>query len=252
MSGFSPEWLALRARADDAARDPALLRRAADWAGDGLIADIGGGTGATFRALAPLAPKSRWRVLDHDAGLLARLPADGRIEAVEADLSTSMDEIFAHRPRLVTASAFFDLASLAWIEAFTDRLAASGAALYAVLTYDGREEWRPDPPHEAVALAAFHRDMARDKGLGSALGPAAHKALSVALRARGYEVTEAQSDWRLTRGRDDAMISALAEGGASAVGDALDPDVLKEWVAGRAAAKDVLVGHKDLFATPTA
>ena len=54
MRGFSPEWLALRAPADEAARDPALLRRAAKWAGGGLIADIGGGTGASFRALAPL------------------------------------------------------------------------------------------------------------------------------------------------------------------------------------------------------
>lgn len=250
MSGFSPEWLALRAAADDAARDPELLRKAAARAGDGLIVDIGGGTGATFRALAPIAPAARWRVLDHDAALLARLPEDARIEAARADLSAEPETIFTPRPRLVAASAFFDLVSAAWIEDFADRLVASGAALYAALTYDGREDWRPKPPHEAEALAAFHRDMSRDKGFGPALGPAAHDALAAALRARGYDVSEAQSDWRLTQGRDDAMIGALAEGGASALGGALAPEALKAWATGRSAARTVLVGHKDLFATP--
>lgn len=150
MTGFSSEWLALRAPADDAARDENLLRRAARLAGDGLIADIGGGTGASFRALSPLAPDARWRVLDADAALLSHLPDDARVEGVEVDLAADPGVIFAGAPRLVTASAFFDLASRDWIEDFADRLVASGAALYAALTYDGREDWTPKPDRKSV------------------------------------------------------------------------------------------------------
>ena len=202
MSGFSADWLALRSGADGRARDQTLLKTAAGIAGDGLIADIGGGVGASFNALAPLAPGARWRVLDHDPALLARLPADNRIEPVAVDLAAAPEAALTPHPRLVTASAFFDLTSADWIERFADRLAASGAALYAALTYDGREDWSPKPPGEAEALAAFHRDMTRDKGFGPALGPAAHGALADALRRRGYKVREARSDWRLLRPRD--------------------------------------------------
>lgn len=250
MSGFSADWLALRADADNRARDQALLEAAAGIAGDGLIADIGGGVGASFNALAQLAPGARWRVLDHDPALLARLPDDDRIEPVAVDLAAAPESAFTPHPRLVTASAFFDLTSADWIERFADRLAASGAALYAALTYDGREDWSPSPPGEAEALAAFHRDMTRDKGFGPALGPAAHGALADALRRRGYRVREARSDWRLLRPRDADLIGALAEVGAAALAGALPPPLLTDWRAGRMAAETALIGHMDLLATP--
>ena len=46
MTGFSLDWLTLRAGADARARNEDLRQRAAAWTGDGLIADIGGGSGA--------------------------------------------------------------------------------------------------------------------------------------------------------------------------------------------------------------
>ncbi|MEL7463924.1 MAG: class I SAM-dependent methyltransferase [Pseudomonadota bacterium] len=252
MTGFSADWLALRAPADAAARDEGLLGDAAAIAGEGLIADIGGGTGATFRALSPLAPKATWRVLDADGALLAQLPRDERISGVEVNLSSDLSPIFEGEPRLVTASAFFDLASRDWIDAFAARLAASGAALYAALTYDGRQAWEPRPPGEDGALSLFHEDMRRDKGFGPALGPGAHAALVDALRRRGYEVSEAESDWRLTSPDFGELIEALAQGGGDALESQLPYRICQDWIDSRKAASCVLVGHMDLLATPPA
>ncbi|MEX2518275.1 MAG: class I SAM-dependent methyltransferase, partial [Paracoccaceae bacterium] len=228
MSGFSAEWLDLRAGADDRARAPDLIAALRRWAGDRpvLIADLGGGSGATRRALRPQLPAARWRVIDHDPALLSAVTPGADLETALADLAADPGAAFAGSPDLVAASAFFDLVSAGWIDDFADRLAARRMPLYAALTYDGREEWRPTPPHEARALAAFHQDKGRDKGFGPALGPAAAARLAAGLRARGFSVTEAASDWRLTPPRDAALIAALAAGGAEAteVRDALSPD----------------------------
>ncbi len=68
--GFSADWLALRDPADRAARDQTLARRAAEAAGPApVIVDLGCGTGASWRALAPLLPDgARWRFVDNDPG----------------------------------------------------------------------------------------------------------------------------------------------------------------------------------------
>lgn len=247
MSGFSAEWLALRAPADDAARDAGLADRLVEWAaGRALtVADLGGGAGAAHRALAPHLPGASWRVLDDDPELLALLP-DGA-EAVEADLAAGLDAAFEPRPDLVTCFAFLDLVSAAWLERLADRVAAAGAALYAPLTYDGREVWLPKPPHEAEALAAFHADMRRDKGFGPALGPDAPAAVATALSARGYRVETADSAWRLTRG---ALMDALAAGSAEAVLASLPADRRPAWRQGRAAADSAMIGHRDILALP--
>ena len=50
-----------------------------------------------------------------------------------------------------------------WLARFVAALPA-GAAVYAALTYDGRESWSPAPPHEAQGLAAQ-----TSTGLGMAL-----------------------------------------------------------------------------------
>lgn len=254
MSGFSLDWLTIRESADDRARCAALLERLCGWAGEKplLIADMGGGSGATRRALSPLLPGARWRVIDYDSDLLAAIPPGPDLDCVQADLAAAPEVVFSPAPDLITASAFFDLVSEDWIGRFAALLARSRKPLYAALSYDGREEWAPEPAHEAEALNAFHRDMRSDKGFGPSAGPDAHKALAAALRAHGYEVLEGGSDWRLERGRDDVLIEALAAGGAGAreVRAALSPDALRRWEEGRRGAQSVLIGHRDLLAFP--
>ncbi len=125
---FSAGWLALRADADARARDAGLAARlSAHFAGrEGLrVVDLGAGTGAMLRATAPLlGPGQRWRLVDADAGLLARIdaPAGTAAETVVADLAGDIAPLFDPAPHLVTASAFFDICGAAWIERLVGQL----------------------------------------------------------------------------------------------------------------------------------
>ncbi|WP_333831759.1 class I SAM-dependent methyltransferase [Rubrimonas sp.] len=256
MSGFSADWLALRAPADARARDAGLARALAAWAkaraearGPIRVVDLGAGTGATLAALADILPGVRWRLVDHDPALLRLAAARGaelgaQVETLAADLSRDLAAAFDPAPDLATASAFFDLASADWIDAFAEAAAQAGAAVHAALSYDGREAWTPPHPDDAAVHAAFLADMRRDKGLGPALGAGAAAHLAQALRARGYSVAEARSDWDLTAPRDAALIAALAEGKADAV------RASEGWRAARTAATRARIGHVDLLATP--
>ncbi|MGB0927880.1 MAG: class I SAM-dependent methyltransferase [Pikeienuella sp.] len=255
MTGFSADWLSLRAPADDAARDPALLSRLANWAetrgGVIKVADYGGGTGAGFRALSPhLPPAQQWRILDDDAALLSAISKNAQIETVHANLALNPEAGTTPRPDIITGFAFFDLVSAEWIDRLVPLIAETGAAVYAPLTYDGVETWSPTPPHEPEALAAFNEDMRRDKGFGPALGADAAPYLADALRRAGYDVSMAASPWTLSVADQAPLITALATGGAQAVGGALSGDALDAWLAGRKNAQSVSIGHWDILALP--
>jgi hypothetical protein len=172
------------------------------------------------------------------------------VELREVDLAAGVASLFEPAPDLLTASAFFDLCGREW----TDRLVAAasgcGAALYTVLTYDGREDWIPPHPLDAKVLSAFQADQRRDKGLGPALGPDAHAHLAASLRSRGYRVFEAASDWNLEPPDDAALIAALADGTSAAVGEAIGLERAAAWRAARIAAHSVTIGHLDLLALP--
>lgn len=256
MSGFSADWLELRIAADLRARDRGLADRlAAHLAGREAVRvlDLGAGTGANMRATSPLlGARQHWVLADNDATLLARagtLPGV-MVERRTVDLAADLEALFDPAPELVTASAFFDLCGAAWLDRLAGLVAGSGAALYAVLSYDGREEWEPQHPLDGTVLAAFHADQRRDKGLGPSLGPCAHAHLVAALARQGLSVTEALSDWMLEQPRDAALIAALAAGSTAAVAGAIGLDRAAEWQAARAAARRVVIGHRDLLALP--
>jgi len=256
VSGFSADWLALRGGADGRARSAELAARLeAHFSGRGQVRvlDLGAGTGANMRAAAPLIRAAQhWVLADNDAALLAQAApvAGATLETRAVDLSLELEALFDPAPDLVTASAFFDLCGADWIGRLARAAARARAAVYATLTYDGREEWAPAHPLDAEALAALHADQRRDKGLGPALGPEAHGALAVALGAEGYAVAEAASDWELEAPRDAALIAALAAGSAAAVAPALGEAKVADWRAARTGASRVLIGHRDLLAIP--
>ena len=267
---FAPRWLALRAQADEAARDAGLVSQLDDWAkgrpGPLKVVDLGCGAGATFAALDPHLPGADWLLVDNDPDLLeiaARCGGaeGGSVSTARVDLADAVEGAVAGAD-LVTASAFFDLCSEAWIRRLVAAL-PDGAGFYAALTYDGAELWTPAHPAEREAQKLFRAHQRRDKGFGPALGPEAADALAEALHESGREVRRAPSAWRLSRRRDGALIEELAAGCAAAVAEALDEggraaeeasgiddEAFAEWAATRAAAEAVLIGHEDILALP--
>lgn len=257
MSGFDPDWLALREPADHAARAPSLLAAAVAAAGERpVVVDLGCGTGSTLRALSPrLPPTQRWRLVDHDPALIA-LAASGAPEDTEchaADLRDT-DALPLDGATLVTASALFDLVSADWFDRFALRLAAARLPLYAVLTYDGATEWTPPHPLDPVMIRALNEHQRSDKGFGPALGPGAPAHMRQTLQSLGYEVRTADSPWTLT-GDHAALIAATSAGYARSAVElrAVTPAEAEEWLAFRRSQGDsggMLVGHTDLLVFP--
>lgn len=278
MSGatFSDDWLALREAADRRARNAALERRLADaLAGlsEQRIVDLGAGTGANLRALAPrLGRRQHWTLLDHDGALAriarARLAAfadtareDGaaleltlgdraiRVSFAQADLARDPAAPFASAPHLVTASAFHDLVSTGWCAAFAAAARGSGAAIHSALTCDGRDAWLPPHPADAAVAAAFRAHQSSDKGFGPAAGADGAGVLAQALAAQGYRLETADSPWRLGPA-DGALIARLAAGTAEAAAHIMDPPTARDWGRSRAGATACTIGHLDLLALP--
>ncbi len=249
MSNFSAAWLALRASADAAARDAGLAQRfAAALPLHPKIIDVGAGTGANARALAPLVGGD-WVLVDRDAALLA---LGGEFTTALLDLAAGWDALDALGADAVTAAAFFDLVSEDWLARFARWLAARRLPLYATLTVDGRRAWSPADPDDAQIAAAFSRHQRRDKGFGAALGPAAPERLARLLADRGFAMADAASDWRLgPAGR--GLIEALVRGEAQAAG--VEGTATAAWQQRRldqaaAGLLHLTIGHRDLLALP--
>lgn len=280
MSGFDPTWLALREPADHDSRNADLQDKVAARFGkrrDLLVLDLGCGTGSNLRALAPLLPEHQfWRLVDHDPALLeaarerlqawadeaeggpggelilTKGPRTIRVRLEQADLRAGVAPLLNPAPGLVTASALFDLVSPGWMAGFARDVAASKAAFYTVLTYDGEAAW-DDPPHpaDAAVLEAFHAHQRGDKGFGAAAGPDADTALRQAFEAAGYVCEEADSAWVLGPA-EHALIGQLVSGIAQAAAEAgpIPAEDAQAWAAARSTSRRAVIGHKDLFAVP--
>ncbi|NQW09938.1 MAG: class I SAM-dependent methyltransferase [Alphaproteobacteria bacterium] len=248
---FSADWLALRTPFDAAARDVGLERHLAAWAaartaetGQPLaVIDLGAGSGNNYRHLAPrLGVMQHWTLLDSDRGLL-RLAPD-RVDTQLCNLAAGPEAAIPDGVDLVTASALIDLVSEPWLAALLARAEAVGAALFVVLSYDGRIAWETEHAADARVVELVNRHQRGDKGFGPALGPTAGDALR---RLSDRPVLEARSDWLIGSG-DTAMRAALVEGWRSAAAE-IAPDessALNAWAeAARLRAETVVVGHVD-------
>jgi len=277
LTGFSAQWLNLREPADQRSRNRKLERALAKHF-DGwrplTIVDLGCGTGANLRAMAPLlGPEQHWTLVDRDQALLdaaahrLRSWADGadwkdgqlalfkgakriNVEFRSADLAADLDAALGQNANLVTASALFDLTSAVFITGLARAVAARQSAFYTVLSYDGDQRWTPEHAADAAMLEAFHTHQRRDKGLGPAAGPDAPDALSETFSAAGYRVSEGDSAWRLGPG-DAALITELALSFAAAVAETglVNASTIASW---RALARSgAIIGHTDTLALPS-
>lgn len=297
FSTFSADWLRLREPVDRVARAAAAAALGEDWQAlprrsDGSgprpggalsvlqVVDLGCGTGAALRDLAPrLGGPQRWRVFDHDEALLKAWPQalsewaqpeghrvdvrgdelriegrgfEARVERQAVDLARELDRVPLGDADLVCASALLDLVSREWLARLLERTRITGACLSFALVVDGRLEWDPALPGDDEVALAFARHQGRDKGFGPALGADAPATAMDLLQAAGYAVKQAHSDWQL---RGGPLLAALIEGMARAAAEQA-PDAapaFAAWQQRRTAALErtgLRVGHVDLFARP--
>jgi hypothetical protein len=265
LSRFAHDWLALREPYDRAARSGDLATRfAAALPPAARVVDLGCGTGANLRYLAPKLAQQRWLCLDRDRDLLARAEAlldpwrseagwMGKVEFAALDLATGLPSL----PRDgagITASALLDLTSAAWLDDLAKR--CRRAPVLIALSFDGRLGWRPALAEDDLVLARFVQHQRTDKGFGPALGPDAAAHLAGRLAAAGHEVATARSDWRLGPG-DRPLLEAMLDGVMAAAAAIEHDRRLAGWGAQRRlqlaqGELRLTVGHLDLLALPEA
>lgn len=257
--GFSATWLSLREPFDARARDRALVRRLRDrlsHASPCHVVDLGAGTGANLRWLAPrLGVPQHWTLVEHDPALIEA--GERRLAEVgvswryaRRDLARDLEGLSDTPAALVTASALIDLVSAAWLARLVALCRRLDALLYIGLTFDGRIVWRPEDGDDAVARRHVLRHQRGEKGFGPALGPDAAPALA---RLLGEGAMLQPSDWCLGP-NDAALQQALLDGyeaAAVAIGPA-DEGTLRAWADRRRrliqdGASSLTVGHLDLL-----
>lgn len=280
--GFSADWLALREPFDRVARSRVLATRLADaLPARPRIMDLGAGSGALFRFLAPIIGRAQaWTIVDADAELLGeafartadwaeaqgfRVTTPGRallvhtphgawrIEALATDFADDPARLPLHAQDAVVCSALMDLVSASWAA----RLAAAlRTPFLACLNVDGRDRWRPAHHDDRLVGRGFARDMRRDKGFGRAMGGDAPAMLARILAARGFRVATAPSDWLIPT-IAAPMLEAMVRGHAAAAASALPAAAARiaAWEEARlgAIARGRLalsIGHRDLLALP--
>jgi SAM-dependent methyltransferase len=278
MSGFSAEWLGLREPVDHGARATGVAARVrAAFAGHSevVVVDLGCGTGSNLRATFELLPPEQiWTLIDYDLQLLMaaratlsrwadqatasgdqlilnkgsrRLKVAFRQVDLNLDLDTALDVGTGKACDLVTASAFFDLCSSAFMERMAHVVAQRKAKFYTVLTYNGEQSWTPAHPADAEMVAAFHHHQRNDKGFGPAAGPDSAAALARAFQAAGYRVHEGDSPWKLGVS-EQRLVDDLAHGFAGAVAETqqVSAPAIGVWRSLRRTG--ARVGHTDTFA----
>jgi hypothetical protein len=259
----SRQWLALRESADAAARSAELAGRLAQClpsTAPFVVHDLGGGSGAMARWLAPRLPgRQRWVVHDRDADLLELVVADppgraldGSAVAVEARLSdiTRLTSADLAGASLVVASALLDLLTSDQLAGLLSVCAAVACPVLLALTVIGRVTLTPADPLDAPIAEAFNRHQRRN-GL---LGPDAVGAAVEQLAAP--EVVVRPSPWRLDA--DDADLSAAWLDGWLAAAGEQEPVLLAEAGAYRErrlrqlarGQLRVTVDHADLLVLP--
>lgn len=266
----SPEWLLLREPADAAARSTELvelLLRHLPTTGRLVVHDLGGGSGAMGRWLAPRLPgPQHWVVHDRDPDLLAEVlarptgkAADGTDVTVEVRRSdiTQLTHDDLAGAGLVVASALLDMLTARELAAMLDSCLAIGRCpVLLALTVVGRVVLGPADPLDHRMAAAFDAHQRRTTAAGRLLGPDAAAAAVDAARARGAEVHVRPSPWRLDADDVDLIaewldgwVGAACEQEPALVGDA-DHYRARRLAQAAAGELTVTVDHSDVLVLP--
>jgi SAM-dependent methyltransferase len=265
----SREWLALREAADAAARADDLvehLTRQLPATGARVIHDLGCGTGAMTRWLAPSLPgPQHWILHDLDADLLdvaASQPAGPAADGAAVTLETRTSDISRLSPSdlagsaLITASALLDILTEQELSALIAVSVGAGCLVLLTLSVVGRVALTPSEPLDWRIAAAFDAHQRRVTERGRLLGPDA-VAVAVEQAARlGAEVLVRPSPWRL--GASEAELAAewftgwvgAAREQEAELGAEVEPYTRRRLVQAAAGELRVTVDHADLLISP--
>ena len=263
----SQRWLALREPADADARARSLvdeLRRQST--GGEVIHDLGCGSGAMVRWLAPLLPgPQRWVLHDRDPDLLAAAAADlpgPAADGAAVTVETRRSDIIRLDPddlagaTLITASALLDMLTGRELVALAGLCVAANCPALLTLSVVGRVALRPADPWDAPVAAAFNAHQRRITERGRLLGPDAPGAAGEEFRRRGAEVIVGSSPWRLGASHAELISAWFAEWTAAACEQ--EPELVgqtdnyeRRRLAQAAAGQlNVTVDHVDLLVRP--
>jgi hypothetical protein len=262
-------WLALREPADAAARAPGLVEhlwRHLPETGPLAIHDLGCGTGAMGRWLAPRLPgPQHWVCHDRDPDLLEvaaaeppRAAADGAAVTVEARQS---DITRLHRgdlagATLITASALLDLLTADELAGVVGVCAGAGCPALITLSVVGRVDLTPADPLDSRVAAAFDAHQRRTRTRDRLLGPDAVTVAVAGFSAAGADVLVRPSPWRLGALQADLMagwfagwLDAACEQQVELVAET-EAYARRRLAEARAGTLAVTVHHADLLALP--
>ena len=265
----SQEWLALREPADAAARTRGLvepLRRALPSTERLVIHDLGSGTGAMGRWLAPLLPgPQHWVLHDRDADLLevavADVPgpaADGTtvtVEAKQADITRLGPGALAGAT-IITASALLDLLTETELSMLVAVCCGADCPTLLTLSVVGRVTLTPADPMDRRVAIAFDAHQRRTTERGRLLGPDAVGRAVAEFDQLGADVLVRPSPWRL--GITEADLAAewftgwVGAAGEQCVNFAAETDGYRSRRLAQANAGQlsVTVHHADLLVLP--
>ena len=291
MNDFSDEWLHMREPLDVASRSSELaaivaeaLRPTGTRDRPIHVVDLGAGTGANLRYLAPLLGGSQdWLLVERNPSLLDALndrmrtwagssgahvfEGEGqlivrtihfecRIRCVALDLATQLDRVVLPQRCLVTASALLDLVSEDWLARLVQRSINARASVCFTLSYNGRISCHPAEAEDRKVGELFNRHQLGNKGFGPALGPGGARRAGEMIEDRDYRARSEASDWRV-KGADQALQHLLLDDWFEAASQ-IAPNRVSEWGQWRerrrahieAGRSEIVVGHTDMIGWP--
>jgi hypothetical protein len=265
----SPEWLVLREPADAAARSTELaerLRRRLPATDRLLIHDLGGGSGAMGRWLAPRLPgPQHWVVHDRDESLLELAVADPpgaaadgaavTVEARRSDITRAAADDLGGAS-VIVASALLDMLTADELHRMLAPCTGNRLPVLLALTVVGRVALNPSDPLDARMADAFNAHQRRTTTAGRLLGPDAVAAAVEELRGAGAEVLVRPSPWRLDAAHTELTAEWLRGWVAAACEQepalAAEAGAYRDRRLAQAAAGElaVTVDHADLLVLP--
>jgi hypothetical protein len=221
------------------------------------IIDLGAGTGANQRWLAPrLEFVQRWIHLDHDPAISRSLPLPDDTMIIDGSVELALGRLLAGRAsdrHLVTCSALLDVLTTDQIDVVCRAVIENHVPALFSLTVTGALTMSPADPYDQPFLAAFNDHQRR---VGKA-GPDATTVAVNALCAGGSTVRTQETPWRLTASSDWAFVEQFLQERLDAA-VAQNPSlaaVATDWFELRRSqfALGILrieVGHRDVLALP--